>query len=158
MTQKIVTVNGMLKDINDNFADIMPVGTDYGNGVLRVARALFDATGGKATGAHNTGVTIPAGAIIVGGFVKVNTTFTDGDTDAATIAIHTKTANDIITATAISSGTSWDAGKKAIVPKANTPESTGIDLAAATPIVVTVAGVALTAGKMNIYLYYVEGD
>jgi len=150
---------GWLKDIADNFAALAPIGTVYGNGVRRTARAVFDASSGAAIGAHGTGVSIPANAIIVGGVVDVNTTFADGVADAATIAISVKGANDIITATAIATGTSWDAGLHAIIPKNNTPEVTGIKIGtAAKEITVTVAGVALTAGKMNIYLDYYEGD
>lgn len=39
MTQKAVGVAGWLKDVNDNFADIKPIGTDLGLGILRVASA-----------------------------------------------------------------------------------------------------------------------
>lgn len=151
---------GWLKDISDNFAALAPLDTAYGNGVRRTARAVFDTAtaANKGIGAHGTGVYIPANAIIIGGVVEVNTTFADGADDSATIAISVKSANDIITATAISSGTSWDAGLHAITPKNNTPESTGIKLATAKEITVTVAVKALTAGKMNIYLDYYEGD
>ena len=42
MTLKSVSSGGMLKDVNDNFADIMPLDTHVGLGVLRVARFEFD--------------------------------------------------------------------------------------------------------------------
>ena len=162
---KSITAAGWLKDIHDNFAALAPLDSVYGNGIRRTARAVFDTgtddssgNANTAIGAHGTGVFIPANAIIVGGVVDVNTTFTDGASDNATIAISVKSANDIISAVSIATGTSWDSGLHAIIPKNNTPEATGIKPAAAKEIVVTVGGVALTAGKMNIYLDYYEGD
>jgi len=46
---------------------------------------------------------------------------------------------------------------KAIVPKANTPESTGIKLTAAREVTATVATSDLLTGKVSGYLYYLEG-
>jgi hypothetical protein len=125
-----------------------------------VARATFDPsanTGERTIGAHGLGVTIPDNAIIIGGFIEVLTTFTSA-TDAATIALHTQSAGDLRAAVAISTGTSWDAGFQAIIPKNNTPESTGIKLTAAREITATVAVEALTAGKCDIFVEYVEGQ
>lgn len=162
---KSITAAGWLKDISDNFAALGALDSVYGNGLRRTARAVFDTgaddssgNSNKGVAAHGTGVFVPANAIIVGGVVDVNTTFTDGASDSATIAISVKSANDIISAVSIATGTSWDKGLRAIVPKNNTPEATGIKLAEAKEITVTVGGVALTAGKMNIYLDYYEGD
>jgi hypothetical protein len=136
-------------------------GASDGLGSLMVARATFDPsanTAQRAVAAHDLGVTIPDNALVVGGFIEVLTTFTSAN-DSATIAISVNSANDIVTATAISAGGNiWDAGKQAIVPKANTPESTGIKLTAARAITATVAVQALTAGKATIWLYYVQGD
>lgn len=157
MTLKSVTPAGMLKDINDNFADIGPVGTDVGLGVLRVARFVYDCAvaGNLPIGAHSTGVTIPANAIIVGGFVDVNTAFT-GDT-GATLALSVEGANDIIAAAAVSGAPYSTIGRKAIVPKANTPESTSVKTTVARAITGTVGTAALLTGKLTGYLYYVEG-
>lgn len=158
MTQlKQVQIAGLLKDISDNFAAIAPVGTDIGLGNLRVARFEFDAgvAANLPIGAHGTGVTLPANAIIVGGFFDVNTAFT-GDTNA-TLAIHVQAANDIQTAAAVSGAPFSTIGRKAIVPKANTPESTSVKTTAAREITCTVAVAALLTGKLTGYLYYVEG-
>lgn len=136
-------------------------GTVDGLGLMHVAKATFDpsATSGMRTiAAHGLGVTIPDNAIVCGGFIDGLTTFTSA-TDAATIAISLQTANDIRSAVAISTGVSWDAPAIfAIVPKANTPESTGIKLTAAREITATVAVEALTAGKCTVFLYYTVGD
>lgn len=157
MTLKQIGIAGWLKDINDNFAELGPVGTDVGLGVLRVARFAFDCAvaGNLPIGAHGTGVTIPIHAIIVGGFVDVNTAFT-GDTNA-TLAIHVQAANDIISAAAVSGAPYSTIGRKAITPKANTPESTSVKTTAAREITCTVATAALLTGKLTGYLYYVEG-
>jgi len=164
MTQKAVGIAGWLKDVNDNFADIKPVGTDIGLGVLRVARFEFDTdaedsagTSNTTVAAHGTGVTIPIHAIVVGGFVDVNTAFTSENTNNATIAIKVEGANDIISAAAVSGAPYSTIGRKAIVPKANTPESTSVKATAAREITCTVATSVLKDGKLTGYLYYVEG-
>lgn len=160
MSLKPVTVNGWLKDVNDNFDTIEPLvsGNADGLGVLRVARATFDLgiEANRAVGAHASEVVIPANAIIVGGFMEVNTAVT-GETNA-TLAVSVLNANDIQTAAAVS-GAPWSTtGRKAIVPKANTPESTSIKIAAAAKaITFTIATAALLTGKVTVYLYFVEG-
>lgn len=135
-------------------------GTADGLGMLKVARATFNpsANASERTAApHGLGVTIPDKAVVVGGFIQINTTFTSAD-DSATVAIHVQSANDIKSAIAISDVSNpWDAGLKAIIPKANTPESTGIALTAAREITATVATQVLTAGKATIFIYYVGG-
>jgi hypothetical protein len=163
MTQlKQVQIHGMLKDISDNFAALGPIGTDVGLGNLRVARFEFDVAGkdsaganNSAVGAHGTGVTLPAHAIIMGGFFDVNTAFTTSA--SGQLAIHVEGANDIQTATVVSSAPFSSIGRKAITPKANTPESTSIKTTVARAITCTVSVGALTAGKLTGYLYYVEG-
>jgi hypothetical protein len=152
---------GLTTALSAGSLDAGLAGTADGLGLLHVAKATFDpsATAGMRTiAAHTLGVTIPDNAIIVGGFIEVLTTFTSA-TDAGTVAIHANGANDIVSAIAISNGGNpWDAGLHAIIPKANTPESTGIKLTAARNITATVAVEALTAGKATIFLYYVQGD
>lgn len=149
---------GWLKAMVANFAELAGfVSGDVGLGGLRVARFVYDCgiAGNLPIGAHGTGITIPADAIIVGGFVDVNTAFT-GDANA-TLAIHVQAANDIISAAAVSGAPYSTIGRKAIVPKANTPESTSVKTTAAREITGTVATAALLTGKLTGYLYYVEG-
>ena len=158
---KPVGIAGWLKDVNDNFDVLEPLAnTDaVGLGVLRVARFEFDAgvVGNRSIGAHGTGVTLPIHAIVVGGFVDVNTKFDSDATDAGTIAISVQGANDIISAAAVSGAPYSTVGRKAIVPKANTPESTSVKCTAAREITCTVAVEASLSGKLTGYLYYVEG-
>lgn len=159
---KQIQIQGWLKDVSDNFAALGPIGADDGLGNLRVARFTYDVAGtdsagalNNAVGAHGVGVTLPANAIVVGGFFDVNTAFTTSA--SGTLAIHVQTANDIQTATIVSSAPFSTIGRKAITPKANAPESTSVKTTAAREITCTVAVGALTAGKLTGYLYYVEG-
>lgn len=134
-------------------------GSADGLGNLRVARATWDfAVDGGAISAIDLGVTIPDNAVIVGGFVDVITTATSA-TDAGTGAISVASADDIVAAVAISDGANpWDAGLKAIIPKSNTPESTGIKLSSAAAVTFTIAVEAFTAGKFVCFLHYVVSD
>ena len=131
--------------------------------VLKVAVFDFDTAGydsdgvsNKTAAAHGTGVILPKYAIICGGFVDTNTVFTSANT-TATIAISVEGANDIISAAQINGTPGSAIGRKAIIPKANTPESTSVKTSAAQEITVTVGTEALTAGKLTGYLYYLEG-
>jgi len=160
---KQVQIAGWLKDVSDNFAALGPIGSDIGLGNLRVARFVYDVaakdSGGvnnnSTVGAHGTGVILPAFAIIVGGFFDVNTVITSSA--SGQLAIHVEGANDIQTAAAVSGAPFSTVGRKAIVPKANTPEATSIKTTVAREITCTVSVGALTAGKLTGYLYYVEG-
>ena len=165
---KALTGAGWLKDMNDNFDTLEPLASGDlaagGLGVLRVARFSFDTAGVDSAGvanttvaAHGTGVTIPIHGIVVGGFFDVNTAFTSASGNTGQIAIHVQGANDIQTAAAVSGAPYSTIGRKAIVPKANTPESTSVKATAAREITCTVSVAALTAGKLTGYLYYVEG-
>jgi len=131
-----------------------------GLGLIRVARATYDfAEHGGAISAISLGVTIPDNAVVVGGFVDVVTTCTTAGADAGTMALSIQGANDLVTATAVSAGGDiWDVGLRAIVPKSNTPETTGIKLTAARAITATIAGQVFTAGKFTVFLHYVQGD
>lgn len=154
---KQVQIHGWLKDVSDNFAAIAPVGVDDGIGNLRVARFTYDlgVAANRTVGAHGTGVKIPANAIIMGGTLEVITAVT-GETNA-TLAVHTQAANDIQAAAAVS-GAPWSTqGRKAITPKINTPESTGIKTTAEREITFTVGTAALLTGKVVGYLVFVEG-
>ncbi len=143
-----------------NLVDGVAAPTADGLGLIRVARATYDfAEHGGAIGAIDLGVTLPNKAIVVGGFVDVVTTCITAGADAGTMAISIQTANDIVSAIAVSNGANpWDAGLHAIVPKSNTPETTGIKLTAARAVTATIAGQAFTAGKFVVFLHYVISD
>lgn len=70
----------------------------------------------------------------------------------ASIGISSEGAGDIVAVAAIV-GAPWSTtGKKAIVPKRNTPESTSILTTAARNIAFVISGADLTAGKVQLYL------
>jgi len=123
----------------------------------RWAKAEYDfAVDGGAISAIGLGVTIPDNAIVTGGFVEVVTTCTSSD-DSGTMALHIQTANDLVTATAISGGSNiWDAGIHSIVPAGT--GATAIKCTAAREITATIATDAFTAGKLNVWLQYVIGE
>lgn len=121
-----------------------------------VATYDYDVDGG-AIGTIALGKELPDNAIIVGGFVEVETTLQSA-TDAATGALSIVSANDLVSALAISNASNiWDAGRQAIIPKMNTPESTSVKLTAANQVDFTIAVEALTAGKFHVNLFYVLG-
>lgn len=140
-----------------NVGDVSVARAD-GLGMIHVYSATFDpkgTAGHRTVAAHDLGVDIPANMLIVGGMVDVLETFTDGDDDSATIAIHVVSANDIVTATAISGGSNiWDQGRQDIVP--DSTGSTAVKTTEASAITATVGDAALTAGKAVIYLFCIK--
>jgi len=138
-------------------------GTADGLGFMRAARFTFDPsanTGERTIAAHGLGVTLPDNAVVLGGYIEILTTFQSAGADAGTIALSVEGANDLVTATAISSGTFWDAVKgKVVVPDALNAAgvATSIKTSAAREITATVGSQALTAGKLVGWLFYVIG-
>ena len=136
-----------------------------GLGTLKVARFTFNPTAvaaDRTVAAHALGGTIPDNAIILGGFIEILTTFasTAGGVDKATIALSVNAANDLVTATAIETDTTWDAvAGKVMVPDALNVAgvATAIKLTAARQVTATVGTAALTAGKLVGWLFYVVG-
>jgi len=107
-------------------------------------------------GSHYLGATLPDNALVIGGGVEVLTTYTDGADDSATLALSINGANDLVTATAISAGGNiWDAGNRDIVP--DSTGTTAIKLTAERELTLTIADDQLTAGKMRVWLMYIEG-
>lgn len=154
----VVASGGKIEVESGGQIDDSAVATDDALSNLRVARATYDfAVNGGDISAIGLGVTIPDNAIIVGGFYDVITTHTSSG-DSATLAIHVEGANDIVNAVAIGTGTPWDAGQRAIIPKATTPESTAVKTSAAREITVTIAVEAVTAGKFVLFLFFIVSD
>jgi hypothetical protein len=150
-----------LQQINNYLGPFFNGGS--GLGARRVARFTFDTSltdsagaANTAVGAHGMNVSLPANAIVIGGFVDVNTAFTSTNS-TSTVAIKVEGANDVISAAAVSGAPFSTIGRKAIVPKNNTPESTSVKTTQAREVTVTVAVEALTGGKLTGYLEYVEG-
>ena len=92
---------------------------------------------------------VPSGTWIIGGFMNVETAPVGA---GASIGITSEGAGDIVAVAAIV-GAPWSTtGKKAIIPKRNTPESTSILTTAARNILFVISGADLTAGKVQVYL------
>lgn len=121
-------------------------------GIYDVAR-----DGGEA-GTYVIG-TIPDNATVVKAWYEVLTTFTDGATDASTIALSTaKAANEIISAVAISdAGNPWDAGYHDGVPNGAAANFT-TKTTAVTNVQAVVAVATLTAGKMKVWWQYIVSE
>jgi len=116
-----------------------------------VATFDFDAGHGLVTGDTIIG-TIPANALITGGYVEVLTTFTSPTADTATIGIEAGTA-DLVVAVAIATGTPWDAGVQAMVPVQTA--ATAIKVGTAdVGLIVDVGVEAITAGKFIVVVEY----
>ena len=117
------------------------------------ARCEFDASSGKAIGAHGLGLTIPKGSLVTKAYYKVLTTFTDGASDTATIALHVKSANDLVSAIAINDGSNpWDAGGAVVATPTGSMANEIDNDAADNEVTATVATAALTAGKLVLFV------
>ena len=153
---KPVQIAGWLKDVNDNFDTVETAITKIEG--LNVTKFTFDTAAkdanttpasNKTVAAHPLAVKIPDNAIIVYGHIDVIAAVTsDGE---ATVAIHLVSANDVLTAT----------GKANLTIKAQiltaAVNAAPIKLEAEKAVTVTVGAAALTAGKIDGYLYWVEG-
>lgn len=104
----------------------------------------------RASGTDSNGNSIPAGSVIEGGYIEVDTLFTTGT--AATMAISVEGANDIISATVVSGAPYSTTGRKSITPAFT--GATTVKTTVARSIVATIAVGTVTAGKMRIVLFY----
>ncbi len=149
---KSLTGAGWLKDADDNFASLSSLAG------LHVTKFTFDteANDNAATpasnaemGAHPMAVSVPDNAIVISGHVDVITAVTSEG--AATVAIGLVSGVDLLAATAKTS-----LGLAAQVPMAAV-KTAPIKLAAEKAVTVTVGTAALTAGKFDGYLVWMEG-
>jgi hypothetical protein len=98
----------------------------------------------------NDGV-IPSGSVLTGGVLTVSTAGNSAD-DTATVALHVQTANDIVSAAAVS-GAPWSTtGNKDII--LDSTGSTAITLTADRAPTLTVAVQDLDAGIFTLRLFY----
>ena len=146
---------GWLKDADDNFQSLKSLAG------LHITPFVFDTevndagtepASNKTVAAHPLAVTIPAKAIVLGGHLDVIAAVTS-ETNNATIAIHLATAADVLTTT---EGAETNLSLAAQIPMAAL-KAAPIKLAAAKAVTVTVGTAALTAGKINGYIIWIEG-
>jgi hypothetical protein len=94
--------------------------------------------------------TVPAGAVIYGGYIEVDTVLTSGG--AATVAVGLESTNDLLAAAAIS-GAPWSTtGRKVIIPVG---AATSVKTTVPRAVTITIATAALTAGIFRVVLFYV---
>jgi hypothetical protein len=106
--------------------------------------------GAVSTIAITSGLPIPSGSVIVGGYVDVTTQLTSGG--AATIACQVEAANDILTAVAVAS---WTVGRFNVLPAEASGALTASTYRKTTAdrnISIVIATAALTAGVFNVVL------
>jgi hypothetical protein len=105
----------------------------------------------SAPGDSNGGE-IPNGAIILGGYIEVDTIVTSASGNTGTIAVNSEGAADLLAA-AVTSGAPWSAtGRKAIIPVMTV--ATSVKTTARRSLAITVAVAALTAGKFRVVVIY----
>lgn len=111
----------------------------------------FSVDGGAVGAITISAEQIPAGAYITHGYVEVDTACTSGA--SGTLAISVEAANDIVNAAAVS-GAPWSTtGFKSVIPVAT--GATAVKTTAARSIVATIGTGALTAGVVDVVLFYV---
>ena len=121
---------------------------------LKAIRARYDfaVDGGAVSTIDLTSESIPANAIILGGFIEVDTVLTSGG--SATVALNSEGAGDLLAAAAIS-GAPWSTtGRKSVIPVFT--GATTVKTTAARKVQATIATAALTAGVFDVVLFYVE--
>jgi len=149
---KPIQISGWLKDVNDNFDSLASLSG------LHITKFTFDTAANdaastpasnKTVAAHPLAVTIPDNAIVISGFVDVIAAVTSNG--EATVAIHLANANDLLAAT----------GKANLTLAAQLPMAAviaaPIKLTAEKAVTVTVGTAALTAGKIDGYIIWMEG-
>ena len=148
---------GWLKDADDNFQSLKSL-AGYHVTPFVFDTAANDATSptpvsNKTVAAHPLAVTIPAKAIVLGGHLDVITAVTSA-TKNSTVAIHLANPADVLATT---EGAEANLTLAAQIPMAAL-KAAPIKLAAAKPVTVTVGTAALTAGKINGYIIWMEGE
>lgn len=128
---------------------------------IKEARGEYDfAVDGGAVGTivlrsapgDSNGNDIPAGSVIIGGYIEVDTAVTSASGNTGTIAANSEGAGDL-QAAAVTSGAPWSTtGRKAITPVFTV--GTSVKATARRNLAITVAVAALTAGKFRVVVTY----
>ena len=100
----------------------------------------------RGSGALGSG--LPAGAVITGGYVEVDTAVVGS---GASVAVQVEGAGDLVAAAAVS-GAPWSTtGRKSIVPAST--GATSVKTTVPRSIVAVVSAAVLTAGKFRVVLF-----
>jgi hypothetical protein len=125
-----------------------------GSAGVKTAKGEYDfAVDGGAIGAITLrgDNTIPAGSVVMSGYLEIDTGFTTGT--AATMAISVEGANDIVAATVVSGAPYSTTGRKSIIPVGT--GATSVKTTVTRSIVATIATGTVTAGKGRVVLTYI---
>lgn len=111
----------------------------------------------NSIGTVHTGVIIPSGHIIVNSAYDCPTMCKTNGSDAGTMAITVNSAGDIVSATAVSTDTTWDNVTNMV---AGTPVSaaTAVKLTADRELLFVLASKAFTAGEVVVYLDVIPSE
>lgn len=134
-----------------------PVQGNGGLGVIGNAKMTYDfAVDGGAIGLITpaNSPTLPINAIILGGTLDITTTLTSGG--SATIALGLGSGAQAAALKAALAVASWTAGQLALIPVFTA--ATYVKAAAATALTLSIATAALTAGKFDVNLIYLQGN
>jgi phage-related tail protein len=138
----------------------MPV-TEVARGIRHAAGEYdFAVDGGaistivmRSSPADPLGNDIPNNAVILGGYIEVDTLLTSGG--AASVGINSEAVGDIL-ATALISGAPWSTtGRKSIIPVFT--GVTTVKTSARRTLAVAITAATVTAGKFRVVLVYMAG-
>lgn len=101
---------------------------------------------------NNISCSLPKAAIVRGGFIDVVTAVTSGG--SATVSLGLNSTTDLLAATL---KTSLGTGRTSLVPVFSTV-SGYIKTTAVTPVTASIAVAALTAGRIRVFLDYVQSE
>lgn len=122
-------------------------------GDLKVAYGAYSfAADGGAVGDISLGVSVPSGAIVVGGLMEVTAALTSGG--AATAALKLEGAADLIAQANFDAAPWSSTGRKSLIPAMT--GATSIKTTAERALSLTVGAQPLTGGAFGVYLYYLD--
>lgn len=101
-------------------------------------------------GGSSLGSEIPNGSVILGGYIDVETPLASAG--AATVALSSQGAADLLAATAFDNAIWSGAGRKDIIP--DSTGSTAVKTTASRTLSAVIATAALTAGKFRVVVSY----
>lgn len=106
----------------------------------------------RSAGGASLGSELPAGSVITGGYIEVDTLVTSASSNTGTISVGSESAADLLAA-AVTSGAPWSTtGRKSILPAAT--GATSVKTTVKRNLTITVATAALTAGKFRVVVFY----
>jgi hypothetical protein len=114
----------------------------------------FAVDGGAAStitlrGSTSTGNTVPAGSVIMSGYIEVDTGVASA---AGSAAVTLEGAGDLLATVAITGAPIASTGRKAIIPVGTA--ATSVKTTVARAVTFTISGGTVTAGKFRVVLVY----